>query len=83
MDAFSERPKVGNALKLVIGQFDPKMLLDTRQQVQSLQAIDAKRLEKIVVGMQRFAWHLEMLRGEFKDLFVVFSGSVLTDLILP
>jgi hypothetical protein len=43
------------------------MLLDTRQQIERLQAVDSQLFEKIVVGRKMLARHLEMFRRESED----------------
>ena len=49
MDALGESAEVADALKFVVGQLDMEMLLDARQQIERLQAVDAELLEEIVV----------------------------------
>ena len=51
------------------------MIFQFRKQVQRLQAIDPERLEKIFVGRQFFARHLEMGRRELKDFVERLSVS--------
>src|SRR4029077_15946789 len=38
------------------------------------EAVDAQLLEKIVVGMERFARHFKMLRGQIQDFFCGLLG---------
>ena len=59
--------EVGDSLQLIIGELDLKMVLEPRKQIQCLQAVDAKRLEEIVVGREFLPWHLEMGRGKAED----------------
>jgi hypothetical protein len=49
------------------------MLLDARQEIERLEAIDPQLLEKIVVGSQLFYRDLEMVGSQAKD----FSGCSL------
>ena len=49
LDALGERAEIADALKFVVGQLDAEMLLDAREQVERLQAVDAELLEEIVV----------------------------------
>ena len=60
MDALGEGAEIAHALKFVIGQLDMKVLLDAGEQVESLEAVDTERLEKVVVGAKLFQRHLEM-----------------------
>jgi hypothetical protein len=59
---FGERPEITDALKFVIGQLDVKMLFEARQQIERLQAVDAERLEEVVVSAKLLARHFEMRR---------------------
>lgn len=67
LNSLGERAEIADALKLVIGQFDMEMLLDAREQVKRLQAIDAERLEEIVARIKLLQGNLEVLRRELKD----------------
>src|SRR5579863_583198 len=55
-----QRAKVGHALQFVIRQFDVKVVLEPGEEFESLQAVDAKRYEEILVGMQFLPRHFEM-----------------------
>ena len=52
MDAFGKRAEIADALEFVVGQLDVEMLLDAREQIERLQAVDAELLEEIVAGVQ-------------------------------
>jgi len=67
LDSTGQRTKIRHALQFVIGKFDVEMLLQSRQQVQSLKAIDAERLEKVVIGGKSSPRHFEMAGGESED----------------
>ena len=67
MYTFGERAEIADALQFVIRQLDVEMLLEPREQVERLQAVDAERLEEIVVRLELFARHFEMRRGELQD----------------
>jgi hypothetical protein len=45
-----ERAEIRNPLQFIIRQFDPKMILQLGQQIESLQAVNPQRFKKIVVG---------------------------------
>ena len=44
------------------------MLLKARKQIERLQAVNAERLEKIVVRRELFARHFEVRRGKTQNL---------------
>ena len=50
MNALRERPEIAHALQFVVRQFHVKMIFEARQKIERLKAIDAKLLEKVVVG---------------------------------
>ena len=68
-DAFGQRAKVADALHFVIRQLDVEMVFEPREQFERLQAVNAKRFEKVVVGCQRSAFDFEM-RGRERQNFV-------------
>jgi len=68
LDAAGQCAKVGDSLQLVVGELNMKMVLEARQQVEGLQAIDPKRLEEVVIRREFLARHLEVLGGEVEDL---------------
>src|SRR5580704_125289 len=43
------------------------MMLEPRQQIESLQAVDAQRLEEVIVGSELFPGHFEMQGCKFQD----------------
>ena len=49
LDPAGQRSEVGDSLQFVVGKLDLKMMFQPGQQVQSLQAVNPKRLEEIVV----------------------------------
>ena len=59
--------EVGDSLQLIIGELDLKMVLEPRKQIQCLQAVDAKRLEEIVIWGQPFARDFELGCCQIKD----------------
>jgi hypothetical protein len=69
LDAFGESAEIADALELIIGQLDVKMMFEAREKVEGLEAVDAERLEEIVAGMELCARNLEMLRSEGEDFF--------------
>ena len=74
MNLLCQSAEIGDALQLVIGKLDPKMTFQFREQIQSLQAVDAERFEKIVVGMEFRARNFEVNRGEIQDFIEGFLG---------
>src|SRR6202451_1000386 len=46
LNALGEGAEVGDALKFVVGQFDPEVAFHPGEQVERLQAIDPKLLEE-------------------------------------
>ncbi len=59
--------EVADALQLILGQLDAEMVFKARQEAERLQAVYAKRLEKIVVGRKLLARHFEMRSREVQD----------------
>jgi hypothetical protein len=80
-NSFGQRAEIADALHFVIGQFDAEMVFQPRQQAERLQAVNAERFEKIVVGRQRRAVNVEMRRSQIEnfvnDLFDCFHLKVL------
>jgi hypothetical protein len=72
LDPLGERAEVRYALKFVVGELDPEMLLDAGEQVESLKAVDAEFFEEIVIGGKLLALNFEMFGGEAQD----FVGGV-------
>ena len=52
--------EVAHALQFVVRQLDVEMILQLREQIQRLQAVDAESLKEIVVGGEFFARNLEV-----------------------
>jgi hypothetical protein len=69
LDPFSEGAKIADSLQFIVGQLDLEMLLEACEQVESLQAVDAELLEKIIVSSKFFARDIEMFRRKLEDLF--------------
>jgi hypothetical protein len=59
-----QRAKIGDTLQFVIRQLDAKMILEFGKQIKRLQAVDAQRLEEIVVRVQFFPGHFEVRGGK-------------------
>ncbi len=74
MNAFGQGAEIADALEFVVRQLDVEVLLDARQQIERLQAVDSQLLEEIVVGRELLARHLEMRGGQIQH----FVGGVLS-----
>ena len=68
MNSLGQRAEIRDALQFVIRQLDMKMILDARQKIERLQAIDAQRLEKIIIGLELRSRHRKMLRRKNQNL---------------
>src|ERR1700733_6424760 len=68
LNSLRQRPKIRHSLQFIIRQFNAEMLLDARKQIERLQTINAKRLEKIVVRRKLLARHLEVRSRETQYL---------------
>jgi hypothetical protein len=69
LNTLSQGTEIGHALEFVVRELDAEMVLEPRQQVERLQAVDAECLEKIIVGSKLLARHLEV-GGRETDYFV-------------
>jgi hypothetical protein len=67
LNPFGESAEVAYTLEFVIGQLDLKVLLDARQKIERLKAIDPELLEEIVVRRELFLRDLEMVRRQAQD----------------
>src|SRR5579872_3283707 len=63
-----QRAEVGHSLQFVVRKLDMKMILQFRQQIECLQAVNAERLEEIIVGREFLAGHFEVGCGEIEYL---------------
>src|SRR5208283_5572763 len=72
----SQRAEVGHALQFVIRELDAEVILQFRQQVERLQAVDAECLKEVVIGGELFARNLEMRGGEGKDFIERLIGCL-------
>jgi hypothetical protein len=67
LNPLGERAEVGYALEFVIRELDLKMLFDTREEIEGLEAVDAELFEEIVVGGELIALNFEMFGREAQD----------------
>ena len=67
LNSGSQCAKVGDALQFVIRELNPEMILQFREQVERLQAVDTERLEEVFFRGELLARHLEVRRGECED----------------
>lgn len=82
MYPFCQRAEIAHPLKFVVGQLDVEMLFQSCEQIESLEAVDAQRLEKIIPGIEVFARHVEMRGRQLEDFVRRLIESV-HDNILP
>ena len=68
LNPIGEGSKIGHALKFVIGKFDIEMVLQFRQEIQSLKAVDLQLLEEVVVWTEIRGRHLKMAGREINQL---------------
>jgi len=68
LNAAGQGAEVRHALQFVVRHFDVKMVLQTRQQIKRLQAVDPESLEEVVIGRELLARHFIVGRRESKDL---------------
>jgi hypothetical protein len=64
MDALGERSEIADALKFVVRKLDLEVVLDPREQVERLQAVDTELFKKIVVGSKLLSRDFEMFSCE-------------------
>ena len=67
LDARGESMKIADALDLVIGKLDAKMIFESCEQLKRLQAVDSELLVEIITGLESGAWNLEMCRRKIQD----------------
>src|SRR5260370_1061097 len=56
------------ALQFVVRQLDAEVMLQSRQQIERLQAVDSQRPEEVVVGRKFFPRHLKVGRRKIENL---------------
>ena len=67
--------KIADARDFVIGKFYAKVIFESREQFQSLQAVDPQFLEEIIIGLKRGARNLEVRGGEIQNFIrCLFEG---------
>jgi hypothetical protein len=67
LNPLGESSEVAYALKLIVWKFDLEMLLDARQEIERLQAVNTKLLEKIIVGAQLLTRDFEVLGSQAQN----------------
>src|SRR3984957_5182290 len=68
-------PEVCDALQFIVRQLDMKMMLQPGEQFESLQAVNAERLEKVFVRIQFLPRHFEMGGRQVKNFVERLLGS--------
>jgi hypothetical protein len=68
-------PEVCDALQFVVRQLDMKMMLQPGEQFESLETVNAERLEKVFVGIQFLPRHFEMGGRQVKNFVERLMGS--------
>ena len=63
-----EGAEIADSRDFVIRELDAKMILEAREQLESLQAVDTQFLEEIIIGMKFRARDFEVRRSEIQDL---------------
>lgn len=64
LDSPSKSAEIAHALHFVVRQFNAKVMLEPRQHLQRLKAVNAKFLEEIIGWREGFPPHPKMLRRE-------------------
>lgn len=59
--------EIAHTLQFIVGKLNVKMILELRQKIERLQAVDTERLEKIVVRRKLLARHLEVSGSQIED----------------
>ena len=67
LNPIRERPEIRHALQFIVRQLDAEVMLQSRQQIKRLQAVDSQRLEKVVVGRKLLPWDLKMGRRKIRE----------------
>src|SRR5579884_1271447 len=67
LNAAGERAEIGYPLQLIIWQFNIKVILEAGEEFESLQAVDAELLKKIIVRRQFLPRDFEVGGGEGQD----------------
>jgi len=67
LDPIRQRPEIRHALQFIVRQLDAEVMLQSRQQVESLQAVDPERLEEVIVGRKLFSRHFKVASGETQN----------------
>src|SRR5580704_18368241 len=76
LDSARQGAKVRYALQLVVRQLHVKMVLESGQQIQSLQAVNSQRFKEVVIAGELLSRNLEVSRGEVKNFIKgLISGS--------
>jgi hypothetical protein len=52
--------EVGHTLEFIVRKLDMKMILELGQKIERLQAVDAKRFEKVIVGGEFLSRYFEV-----------------------
>jgi len=55
-----KREEIGDSLQFIIRKLHIKVVLQTSEQIERLQAVDPESLEKVIVGRELFAGHFEV-----------------------
>src|SRR5882762_616702 len=66
LDAFGEGFEVADALHFVVRGFDVEVIFDAREEFQSLQAVDAQLLEKVVLRRKSSRGQFEMRSSQIQ-----------------
>ena len=76
LNSLRQCAEVRHALQFVIRQLDAEVMLEPREQVERLQAVNAESLEKVVIRRELFPRHLEVGRGKTENFVesVISSG---------
>src|SRR5579862_9072282 len=76
LNAAGQGAEVRYSLQLVVRQFDVKMVLQPRQQIERLQTVDPESFEEVVIGRQLLARHFKVGRRKSKDLVEGLVGGL-------
>jgi len=67
LNSGGQSAEIAHSLQFIIWQFDVEVIFQFRQQIERLQAVDAQRLEKVIVGRELLPGDLEVRGCERKN----------------
>ncbi len=70
-----QRAEIRDALQFVIWELNVEVIFQPREQVERLQAVDAQRLEEVIIGSELRPRHFEVCRCKVQNFVKCLIGS--------